>query len=380
MDRFTARAGGPADAAPARPARRRRVRGDPARRRSHVQRRDGLRQRPAGEPRASRSSCDDVVLHVQASIGIATAPLHAHNRGDMLFAADAAMYAAKTSGEPVCFHSPAAVGDRRKRLEVAEDLYAALERHELTVEYQPIVTAEGGLVGAEALVRWDHPDPGPAVARGVPGDGRALQAHPGDRRAGPRRGPRRPGAAGARRRRRPDGLGERLRLRPARRGPGQASSPSALLKHDVPPEALTIEITETAMMRNPELAQTGDAGARRPRRAARGRRLRHRLQQPGVPPQAADQRDQARPGVLRATSSPSSGRPRSSARRSTSPTPSGLRMVAEGVEDEGTLFILRELGCDLVQGWHLGRPMRAARRSRLLVRPGSCRRARSAAR
>jgi len=35
----------------------------------------------------------------------------------------------------------------------------------------------------------------------------------------------------------------------------------------------------------------------------------------------------------------------------------GLRMVAEGVEDEGTLFILRELGCDLVQGWHLGRPM-----------------------
>jgi EAL domain-containing protein (putative c-di-GMP-specific phosphodiesterase class I) len=37
----------------------------------------------------------------------------------------------------------------------------------------------------------------------------------------------------------------------------------------------------------------------------------------------------------------------------------GLRMVAEGVEDEGTLFILRELGCDRVQGWHLGRPMPA---------------------
>jgi EAL domain-containing protein (putative c-di-GMP-specific phosphodiesterase class I) len=32
-------------------------------------------------------------------------------------------------------------------------------------------------------------------------------------------------------------------------------------------------------------------------------------------------------------------------------------MVAEGVENAGTLFILRELGCDLVQGWHLGRPM-----------------------
>ena len=43
------------------------------------------------------------------------------------------------------------------RLEVAEDLYAALERGELTVEYQPILTAGGELVGAEALVRWDPP-------------------------------------------------------------------------------------------------------------------------------------------------------------------------------------------------------------------------------
>jgi len=41
----------------------------------------------------------DVVLHVQASIGVATAPLHAQNRGDMLFAADAAMYAAKRAGK-----------------------------------------------------------------------------------------------------------------------------------------------------------------------------------------------------------------------------------------------------------------------------------------
>jgi EAL domain-containing protein (putative c-di-GMP-specific phosphodiesterase class I) len=38
----------------------------------------------------------------------------------------------------------------------------------------------------------------------------------------------------------------------------------------------------------------------------------------------------------------------------------GLRMVAEGVENEHTLAILHDLGCDLVQGWHLGRPMPAA--------------------
>jgi len=34
----------------------------------------------------------------------------------------------------------------------------------------------------------------------------------------------------------------------------------------------------------------------------------------------------------------------------------GLQTVAEGVEDEPTLSCLREIGCDLVQGFHLGRP------------------------
>ncbi len=156
----------------------------------------------------------DVVLHVQASIGVATSPLHARNRGDMLFAADAAMYAAKTSGEPVCYHSPAGVGDRRKRLSVAEDLYGALERHELDRG----VPADHECRGRPGRRRGAGPVGPPraraAGARGVPGDGRALQAHPGDRRAGPGRGARGPGAL-APERSRPDRLGERLGLRPA---------------------------------------------------------------------------------------------------------------------------------------------------------------------
>ena len=45
----------------------------------------------------------------------------------------------------------------------------------------------------------------------------------------------------------------------------------------------------------------------------------------------------------------------------------GLRVVAEGIEDEGTLLALRELGCDLAQGYHLSRPLPAAG----LRRPGS---------
>jgi diguanylate cyclase len=299
---------------------------------------------------------EDVMLHVQASIGIAIAPLHGEDRSDMLFAADAAMYAAKTSGELVCFHSPAGAGDRRMRLEVAEDLFAALERDELTVEYQPVLTANGRLVGAEALVRWDHPTRG----RLLPGD--FLET------------------------------AERYRLTPAiaervldvaltdlarwrRLGTALTMSvnvsasdlrdeglvkivATALLKHDVVPEALTIEITETAMMSDPELAQTvmhalHDLGVRLSvdDYGTGYSSLEYLLKLPinELKLDRAFSKDLAR--ELRATAIVRSTVDLTHAL--------GLRMVAEGVEDEHTLFVLRELGCDLVQGWHLGRPMTA---------------------
>ena len=53
----------------------------------------------------------------------------------------------------------------------------------------------------------------------------------------------------------------------------------------------------------------------------------------------------------------------------------GLRMVAEGVEDQNTLEILQDLECDLVQGWHLGRPMPAAAFEKLLAERAKTRRA-----
>jgi EAL domain-containing protein (putative c-di-GMP-specific phosphodiesterase class I) len=54
----------------------------------------------------------------------------------------------------------------------------------------------------------------------------------------------------------------------------------------------------------------------------------------------------------------------------------GLRMVVEGVEDARTLAILAELGCDLVQGWHLGRPMPADAFERFVTAHGAERRLR----
>jgi predicted signal transduction protein with EAL and GGDEF domain len=296
----------------------------------------------------------DVVLHAQASIGIAIAPLHADNRGDMLFAADAAMYAAKTSGQAVCFHSPAAVGDRRKRLVVAEDLYTALERHELTVEYQPILTVEGALVGAEALVRWDHPTRGrlspaefleaaerykltPAIAE------RVLDVALGDlarwRRGGAKLTTSVNVSASDLR---DEGL---VKLVAA-----------ALLTHEVPPEALTIEITETAMMRNPEQSQAvmqalADLGVKLAvdDYGTGYSSLEYLLKLP-ISEIKLDRAFCADIVTeLRATAIVRSTVDLTHAL--------GLRMVAEGVENAGTLFVLRELGCDLVQGWLLGRPM-----------------------
>jgi predicted signal transduction protein with EAL and GGDEF domain len=95
-----------------------------------------------------------------SSIGLAMAPEHGMTRSDLLFAADAAMHSSKTSGESVSLHSPDGVGDRRIRLAIAEELYTALDKHELTVAYQPICTPDGRLLAAEALVRWDHPERG----------------------------------------------------------------------------------------------------------------------------------------------------------------------------------------------------------------------------
>jgi EAL domain-containing protein (putative c-di-GMP-specific phosphodiesterase class I) len=278
------------------------------------------------------------------------------------------MYAAKTSGEPVCFYSPASVGDRRNRLEVAEDLYSALEHGELTVEYQPILTACGELVGAEALVRWDHPTRGrlspdefleiaeryrltPSIAH------RVLDVALADLC-----------------RWRASGSDLRMSVNVSvsdLRDEGLVSTvASALLTYGVPPSALTIEITETAMMRNPEMAQT----------------VMHALADLGVE-LAVDDYGTGYSSLEYLLKLPIKEIKLDRAfsanlveeRRSVEIVRStvdlthalGLRMVAEGVEDEHTLEILRGLGCDLVQGWHLGRPMPAGAFVEVLAaRPG----------
>lgn len=106
-------------------------------------------------------------LFVTASIGIAVGHGSTHSADDLLRSADTAMYEVKQKGRDGWqFFSDSLEQKVRQRLSVTEGLRRALEREEFSCRFQPIVSAENRrIVGAELLLRW-HPQGGeisPAV-------------------------------------------------------------------------------------------------------------------------------------------------------------------------------------------------------------------------
>src|SRR5476651_2811417 len=101
-------------------------------------------------------------LQVTPSIGVALIPDHGSTPADLLQPADIALYRAKDSGRNTTqmFHnSMQKTASARLRMET--DLRLALSRGEFSVHYQPQVDARGNrIIGAEALVRWNHPELG----------------------------------------------------------------------------------------------------------------------------------------------------------------------------------------------------------------------------
>lgn len=111
--------------------------------------------------------CSGLLLHVTASIGIAIGSGASHSADDMLRFADTAMYAVKAKGRDGWeFFSEALQDQARQRLNITNGLHLAIENHEFSPRFQPIVATESGrIVGAELLLRW-HPASGevsPAV-------------------------------------------------------------------------------------------------------------------------------------------------------------------------------------------------------------------------
>lgn len=111
---------------------------------------------------------DGYEISVTVSVGIAIFPSDGNSVELLLKSSDVAMYHAKEQGRNnFQFYSAAMNALATERLEMENDLRKALERHELVVYYQPQVDIRTNrIVGAEALVRWRHPQRGmllPAV-------------------------------------------------------------------------------------------------------------------------------------------------------------------------------------------------------------------------
>ncbi|MGJ7914769.1 EAL domain-containing protein [Massilia sp. LXY-6] len=105
---------------------------------------------------------DHLKVAVGASIGIALGKPGTLTADELLNNADAAMYAAKDNGRHTfSVFSPESARLSKERLQLRQEVFSALERRQFVLYYQPQVSAaNGAVVGAEALLRWDHPDLG----------------------------------------------------------------------------------------------------------------------------------------------------------------------------------------------------------------------------
>ncbi|HEY8751204.1 MAG TPA: EAL domain-containing protein [Tepidisphaeraceae bacterium] len=101
-------------------------------------------------------------VHSTASIGITTSELRYASAEHVLRDADTAMYRAKAAGKARCMRFDRSMHEEvSRRMEMENELRVAVDRGELVLHYQPIISLSTGLIhGFEALVRWNHPKRG----------------------------------------------------------------------------------------------------------------------------------------------------------------------------------------------------------------------------
>ncbi|HEY8587074.1 MAG TPA: EAL domain-containing protein [Rhodanobacter sp.] len=110
---------------------------------------------------AAPLAIDTRALGVGASIGVALFPSHGDSAADVMRCADIALYRAKGSGRNASrLFLPYMQRDADARMDLERGLREALEHERFSLRFQPQVTMRGKLVGAEALLRWNHPQLG----------------------------------------------------------------------------------------------------------------------------------------------------------------------------------------------------------------------------
>ncbi|WP_075183226.1 bifunctional diguanylate cyclase/phosphodiesterase [Pantoea sp. 1.19] len=298
---------------------------------------------------------------VSLSIGIALYPGDGKDARELLFHADAAMYHTKNSGRNgYHFFQPSMTANAQEQLQLINDLWQAQAQGELRLHYQPKFAAPNGpVLGFEALLRWQHPQRGlltpdcflPLAEKTgliVPiGDWVIAEAcrqlriwHLQGHRCW--------------------SVAVNLSAQQFEQRSLLDTIPRALATHQIPPAQLTLEVTETTAMRNPQesvriltaLAAMGvhtsidDFGT--------GYSSLLYLKQLPARELKIDR------AFIRELGTTGDDATLVSAIVALAKT-LNLRVVAEGVETAQQQAFLTRLGCDSLQGYLLGKPMAAER-------------------
>ena len=298
---------------------------------------------------------DDIQLEAQASVGVAVFPEHGGDPTSLLRQAEVAMYVAKERWLGVSFYETSEDRHSVQRLSLMSDLRKAVEDGGLHLEYQPKLDLVSGAVGqVEALVRWHHPRLGPVS----PGEFVPIAEQTGAVRHLTRwvlREVIRQLAIW-----RDEEIDLDVAVNLSTRDLHDREFPSWLAEHlvvvGVSADRLVLEVTESSVMADPvtargileELSSMGvtlsidDFGT--------GYSSLAQLQRLPVQELKVDRAfvlDMARSEeaflIVRSTVDLGHGL--------------GLRIVGEGVETAETLELLRKIGCDMAQGYHVGMPL-----------------------
>ncbi|WGL50698.1 bifunctional diguanylate cyclase/phosphodiesterase [Nocardioides sp. BP30] len=304
---------------------------------------------------ASEAQVGGLPLSVAPSVGYLTLSDDRLSAETVMQRAEVAMYAAKGDHTVVAEYSPALEHFVAADMELIAELPHALSNGDLVLHYQPqIAAASGEVVAAEALVRWDHP------VHGLLAPGRFLpmaeQTDLIERLTAWVLGAALADAARLASLGRPIPIAVNVSARSVVREDFAGQVMAALEAAAVPAAQLVVEVTETALLTSPE----------------RARLVLEQLDSAGVHVSIDDfGQGQTSLGYLADlpiaelkidrgfVTGMATDRVRTAIVESVVDLGHnlGMRVVAEGVETEEDLAAVRDLGCDLAQGYHIARPM-----------------------
>ena len=294
---------------------------------------------------------------MDASIGAALCPEHGVDADALLQRADVAMYQAKAARTGFQSYDPSRDRHSRERLTLIAELRRALERDELILHYQPKVDlATGRVAGVEALVRWQHP------VHGLRGPGAFLPHAEHTALMRPLTLHVLETALSQLAAWRADGLDLHVAVNLAvqnlldLRTPGHVTA--LLARHGLAPEVLTLEVTESLMLHDPQRAGEVLADLK-----ALGVGL--ALDDFGTGYSSLEHLKRLPVNELKIDKSFVMSMDRDPADRAIVASTSalgrslGLRVVAEGVESRASASVLAAIGCDLAQGFYYSPPVPA---------------------